>query len=193
MTAPQRAQRLVGVPGIGLRTPDGREWLRWGNSHRWNPETLDFPTRPGWIVARCGHPGGGQPLTETDAAYELGLRYTVCADCEALPTQRFTAQSCAYPSQYCNPWVAERIPNEPNGLWRVRQRVFGDWIEIPMTRDAAMEAAVNVFAEWVVPKWKTADLDELAWPRYFSCFCPPDKPCHVDAIIAEGRRRGVWP
>ena len=27
MSAPQRAQRVRGVPGVGLRTADGREWL----------------------------------------------------------------------------------------------------------------------------------------------------------------------
>ena len=31
--APQRAQRVRGIPGVGLRTPDGREWARDGSTY----------------------------------------------------------------------------------------------------------------------------------------------------------------
>lgn len=61
--APQRAQRVRGIPGVGLRAPDGREWVRDGHSTyavvsgmRHETCTVRFCGRP----SRWGNPWGAE-------------------------------------------------------------------------------------------------------------------------------------
>lgn len=192
MRAPQRAQRVRGVPGVGLRTPDGREWLRWGEGHRWDPETVTGPVGPGWVVARCDHDGGGVALAEDDACREMGFRWSVCDGCADDGMATFTVKSCTRPGKYGNPWVLVRTPGFPHRPCGVRKGERGNWAETHLSRDVATALAVRMFAESVAPKWKAAYFTDLAKFDYLSCFCPLDSPCHVDAIIEEGKRRGVW-
>jgi hypothetical protein len=183
--APQRAQRVRGVPGVGLRTPDGREWLRWGPGHRWDPETVTRWNRPGWVVARCDHPGGGLALPEDDGAREMGACWSICKDCNDGGLATFTVKSCTRPGKYGNPWVASRC----GGGWLVAQdRAFGSYLS---DHGRAVHRAVKMFAKDCA-SWTNDYFTELAKFDYLSCFCPLDQPCHVDAIIEEGKRRGVW-
>lgn len=186
MRAPQRAQRVRGVPGVGLRTPDGREWLRWGAGHRWDPETITRWNRPGWVVARCDHPGGGAALAEDDACREMGFRWSVCDGCADGGLASFAVKSCTRPGKYGNPYV----PSKAGDVWWVtRDGVLCN--VTPGTEDYAVSLAVSLFG-LVVERWPANRFTELAKFRYLSCFCQLDQPCHVDAIIEEGKRRGIW-
>ena len=185
MRAPQRAQRVRGVPGVGLRTPDGREWLRWGKGHRWDPETVSAPAGPGWVVARCDHDGGGVALADDDACREMGFRWSVCDGCADDGLATFTVKSCARPGKYGNPWVVSRC----GGGWLVaRDRAFGSYRS---DHGSAVRLAVKTFTRDCAT-WANGYFTDLATFDYLSCFCPLDQPCHVDAIVSEGKRRGVW-
>ncbi len=77
--APDRAQRVRGIPGVGLRTADGAEWLRWGKGHRWPAENINGPTEAGWVIARCTHQTGDfVRLSEDSQAFDLGCEWDVC-------------------------------------------------------------------------------------------------------------------
>ena len=109
MRAPLRAQRVRGIPGVGLRTPDGREWLRWGAGHRWDPDSIDTPSGPGWVRARCAHRTGQFVRMDRD---DTGIAWECCDDCTEMET--FTVKSCTRPGDYGNPW---RVENHTAG-WR---------------------------------------------------------------------------
>ncbi len=184
--SPQRAQRVRGVPGVGLRTPDGREWLRWGEGHRWDPETVTAPVGPGWVVARCDHDGGGLALADDDACREFGFRWSVCDDCANGPMATFAVKACTRPGKYGNDYAVSGSGN----VWGVvRNGVPASGIVA--SKDCANRKAVYLFG-LVVGRWSASRFTELAKFEYLSCFCPLDQPCHVDAIVREGKRRGVW-
>jgi hypothetical protein len=190
--APQRAQRVRGVPGVGLRTPDGREWLRWGEGHRWDPETVTAPVGPGWVVARCDHDGGGLALADDDACREFGFRWSVCDDCANGPMATFAVKACTRPGKYGNPYEV-RVP-DPKA---VNPRAWRIWVEGKRlgfhyrSREDATDAAIWLFGQGLA-EHGDAYFTDLAKFDYLSCFCPLDQPCHVDAIVSEGKRRGVW-
>lgn len=192
MRAPQRAQRVRGVPGVGLRTPDGREWLRWGAGHRWDPETITRWNRPGWVVARCDHPGGGVELADDDACREMGFRWSVCDGCADGGLATFAVKSCTLPGKYGNPYEV-RAPDtkavNPRAwrIWAGGKRLGFHY----RSREDATYAAIWLF-EQLLSGQADAYFTELAGYDFLSCFCPLDSPCHVDAIIEEGIRRGVW-
>lgn len=184
MRAPLRAQRVRGIPGVGLRTPDGREWLRWGAGHRWDPDSIDTPSGPGWVRARCAHRTGQFVRMDRD---DTGLAWECCDACTEMET--FRVQSCTRPGKFGNPWVVE---NHTAGWMAV-----GDDgpIRVGVTRMIACMDAVAAFAsneERGVASWPDVQFAVLARFDYLACWCPLDQPCHVDAIIREGRRRGVW-
>lgn len=60
------------------------------------------------------------------------------------------------------------------------------------TKKLANASAIISFANRVMCDWPDAMFHDLAKFDYLSCFCPLDRPCHVDAIIVEGARRGMW-
>lgn len=188
--SPQRAQRVRGVPGVGLRTPDGREWLRWGKGHRWDPETVSAPAGPGWVVARCDHDGGGVALADDDACREMGFRWSVCDGCADDGLATFTVKSCTRPGKWCNPWVVTKSGGY-GYPFTVAHVSDGGPRASHATKDKAVNMTVSLFARSVGLR---ADVyfAELTGFDYLSCFCPLDSPCHVDAIIEEGKRRGVW-
>ena len=207
-TAPQRAQRVRGVPGVGLRTADGMEWLRWGKGHRWYGPGQ--PYEAGWVIARCTHQTGEfVRLSADDPGYELGNRWDACGRC-AVRFESFTVQSCTRPGKYGNPFV---VAQNERGTYVVTLdgAVIEDgsswggtgswWTPDPERNDAqvrehtkklANASAIIGFANRVMCDWPDAMFHDLARFDYLSCFCPLDKPCHVDAIIAEGARRGIW-
>jgi hypothetical protein len=191
--APQRAQRVRGVPGVGLRTPDGREWLRWGAGHRWDPETITAPVGPGWVVARCDHPGGGLALPEDDGAREMGACWSICKDCSDNGLATFTVKPCdSRRSGYRNPYGVREPHNkawDPTAwsVWDNGQRLPQSF----RSREDAMDAATFLFGAYLAEQ-TISYFAKLIGFDYLSCFCPLDSSCHVDAIIAEGKRRGVW-
>lgn len=183
MRAPLRAQRVRGIPGVGLRTPDGREWLRWGAGHRWDPDSIDTPSGPGWVRARCAHRTGQFVRMDRD---DTGIAWECCDDCTEMET--FTVKSCTRPGDYGNPW---RVENHTAG-WRADgptyRRAWG-------RKEDAVADAVAAFASHSrcgLPSWPDMEFAVLATHDYLSCYCPLDRPCHVDVVIDEGRRRGVW-
>ena len=175
--APRRAQRVRGVPGVGLRTADGREWLRWGKGCRWNGPGQ--PYEAGWAIARCAHQTGRfESLSADDPGYELGNRWDACGRC-AVRFESFTVQSCTRPGKYGNPFNAEKPGN-----WAMMTEGWSTGQEFV--------EAVAAFRAITLPTWPDATFHDLAQYDYLSCFCALDQPCHVDAIIAEGARRGIW-
>ena len=208
--SPQRAQRVRGVSGVGLRTPDGREWLRWGKGHRWPAENINGPTEAGWVIARCTHQTGDfVRLSEDSQAFDLGCEWDVCDGCRDV-FDTFTVQSCTRPGKYGNPFV---VAQNERGTYVVTLdgAVIEDgsswggtgswWTPDPERNDAqvrehtkklANASAIIGFANRVMCDWPDAMFRDLARFDYLSCFCPLDQPCHVDAIIAEGARRGIW-
>jgi hypothetical protein len=167
--SPQRAQRVRGVPGVGLRTPDGREWLRRGGI-REGAEQREYAAIPGWHFVRCAH----------DSVHPA------CDDCANDELATFaTVKSCARPGKYGNPWVVSRC----GGGWLVaRDRAFGSYRS---DHGSAVRLAVKTFTRDCAT-WANGYFTDLATFDYLSCFCPLDQPCHVDAIVSEGKRRGVW-
>lgn len=141
--APDRAQRVRGIPGVGLRTADGREWVAGPN---------------GRYVAI--------PVVE--------------------PHETIRVQSCARPGKWGNPWKVV----EAFGGWCVANgyRLEPGTYE---TKELATAEAIRRFGE-LVRSWPDAMFDVPARADFLSCFCPLDGPCHVDAILAEGARRGQW-
>ena len=174
--SPQRAQRVRGVPGVGLRTPDGREWLRRGG-RREGAEQREYAAIPGWHIVRCAH----------DSVYPA------CDDCVNDEMATFTTvKSCTRPGEYGNPYGV-RAPDQkavnPRAwcIWAGGERLGFHY----RSREDATSAAVFLFGK-VLTEQDDAYFAELAKFDYLSCFCPLDQPCHVDAIIEEGKRRGVW-
>ena len=199
MTAPQRAQRVRGVPGVGLRTPDGTEWLRWGRGHRWNPDTITpIPPEPGWVVARCAHDTGEfMRLPDDDLnRIELGLQWDICSDCRDIEMATFTVQSCTRPGRYGNPSKINIVRS--NDLWSVwaDSAGFPNVEYVNGTRADAMAVGrvlvVDEFAIDYAYRWPDYYFDVLAQYDYLSCWCGFGDPCHVDEIIREGSRREVW-
>lgn len=189
--APQRAQRVRGVPGVGLRTPDGSEWLRWGRGFRHDPDNCDPVLPPHWVIARCTHPGGGEPCD-----HDTGLRWTACDDCCRI-ADPFTVRYCGRPTRWGNPFsVPKRPSTHPDGqpYWPVWVCVIaGKPIveNVARTRLDALRSSIDYFAE-DLDSVDNAYFTGLLGYDYLSCFCPLDQPCHVDAIIAEGVARGLW-
>ena len=183
MRAPLRAQRVRGIPGVGLRTPDGREWLRWGAGHRWDPDSIDAPAGPGWVVARCAHRTGFfVPMTDE----ETGLAWECCTGCTEL--EMFTVQSCTRPGVYGNPWVVEKHTAGWRAVGPTCRQAWG-------RKEDAVTDAVTAFARssrFGPANWPDMEFAVLAMHDYLACYCPLDRPCHVDVILEEGRRRGVW-
>ena len=145
--APQRAQRVRGVPGVGLRTADGTEWVKVGK---------------------------------------------VFAEIGGVDTIR--VQSCTRPGRYGNPWRVVEV----DGIWLAQAGAqAGVWWandrECPFhqSRRSAVAATIRQFRK-LARLWPDAMFHDLAKFDCLSCFCPLDRPCHVDAIIAEGARRGIW-
>lgn len=189
MTAPQRAQRVRGIPGVGLRTPGGREWLRWGKGHRWDPDTPDaLRTDTGWVIARCTHKTGAFiPIPKDDPnRWMLDVAWETCTDCCELGLLTFTVRSCTRPGKYGNPWRTARRGDR----WVVEWSSYESFMRYP-TEQAATECVLLTFRSRVM-MWPDEYFEDLARYDYLSCWCPLDGPCHVDEILAEGRRRGVW-
>ena len=183
MSAPLRAQRVRGVPGVGLRTPDGSEWLRWGVGYRWDPDSIDRPTGPGWVRARCAH-RTGEFVRMVDE--ETGLAWECCDQCTEMET--FRVQSCTRPGKFGNPWVVE---NHTAGWRAVGPTCRQAWGR----KEDAVADAVAAFAsneERGVASWPDEWFTDLAQFDHLSCYCPLDRPCHVDEVLEEGYIRGVW-
>lgn len=208
--APVRAQRVRGVPGVGLRTVDGREWLRWGRGYRWDPHTLDEPCDPFWVIARCDHNGQREIPADHWHRTELGLRWQICADCCGIEG-RFRVQSCTRPGRYGNPWRPSKPSRLTDGtkVWTIeRPAERPEWTHVhPLNTDRndphndlnwctslanTRSACRRTFQDGPLPRWPLDWFEDLATYDALSCFCPLDKRCHVDAIIIEGRKRGVW-
>lgn len=89
--APQRAQRVRGVPGVGLRAPDGREWVRDGHSTYAVVSGMRHET---CTVRFCGRPSRwGNPF-ETARIALHGKPWVVTGNSGYAP--RFSSRADAY-------------------------------------------------------------------------------------------------
>lgn len=165
--APLRAQRVRGIPGVGLRTSDGREWVR-------DDDGRCYPVNPG-ICDDC-----------------LGSGFDGDGDTCRCMLSVITVRFCGRPSRWGNPYGLVRTPNGFGNNWGVRKGARGNWRCTHVDHAVAVALAVRLFAERIVAKQPYTYFDGLLGYDFLSCFCPLDKPCHVDAIIAEGVARGVW-
>lgn len=98
-------------------------------------------------------------------------------------------RSCTRPSQFANPW---RIERSGRGTWGVRTGPRCKWRAHGIAKDDATEIAVQLFRDLTVRNWPLRMFTELAAYNALACWCKHGRPCHVDEILIEGARRGVW-
>jgi len=81
---------------------------------------------------------------------------------------------CGRPSKYANNHKVETM---------IYDAEFDKWFDVPLKQ--AHENAVEDFLEdmSILLGNNPAYYDDLFNFDYLSCFCPPELPCHVDAII----------
>ena len=162
--APDRAQRVRGIPGVGLRTADGTEWVKVGKvfAEIGGVDTIRVHdcTRPG----RYGNPY--RVVQNERGTYVVMLGAVVTDD---------GTGSWGGTGSWWTPF-----PERDEA--QVREH----------TKKLANASAIISFANRVMCDWPDAMFHDLAKFDYLSCFCPLDRPCHVDAIIVEGARRGMW-
>lgn len=164
--APQRAQRVRGIPGVGLRTSGGREWVRDGSTYA----VVSGMRHETCTVRFCGRPSKwGNPY-----------KITPCNHFDCIPMGDLPHTHCKAPTNGCgidpHHWMVLGVPAE-------------------LVHDAAMverHALTAAFGIHTLPEWPDSYFTDLLGYDFLSCFCPLDQPCHVDAIIAEGVARGIW-
>lgn len=91
------------------------------------------------------------------------------------------AIACGRGTPRGNPFRVVKVP----GGWTVDgPDPDGRVVPVPAvtSRREAHRRAVERFTREVLPHWTPARLDELRG-RDLMCWCPPDLPCHVDAIL----------